>query len=169
MTPLWSIVLTVDVQPRRVPRLARAVTHGARVLPAVLHAHVGDVHVADDVAVDRHVLADKKPEKNRWNPMILHGLSLVLEGISGAQFGLESRWPLLTAAAVANLPDYKWEGGAGGRWARRQREQSKNLNFHTEENRTRTQVCAFNSVSFLVLLGNAIKCRKSSGGKREKT
>ena len=53
--------LTVDVEPSLVLGRSGSVVNDAGVEAAVLHLDAADVDVADDLTVDRHVLADQEP------------------------------------------------------------------------------------------------------------
>ena len=55
------VCFTINVEPRRVPGPARSVLGCARVLSTILHRHVADVHVTDDVAMHCYVLPNHKP------------------------------------------------------------------------------------------------------------
>jgi len=55
------LCFTINIEPRRVPGPARSVLGCARVLSTILHHHVADVHVTDDVTVHCYVLPNHKP------------------------------------------------------------------------------------------------------------
>jgi len=53
--------LTVDIEPRRVPRLAGAAAGDALVLAAVFGLHGRNINVGYYVSVHGHVLANQEP------------------------------------------------------------------------------------------------------------